>query len=126
LDRYGASHRVHNAWKLDQKAVACMFEDPPLVDCNRGIEQFRANDIQVGQRAFLIDAHKAAVTHHVGCEDSGQSAFHLALGSSAETRDQMYPFVDRKSATFRRLPDWHPIEVVGATKKPTKQVDESR
>ena len=69
LDGGGAFDRVHDAWELNQYAVAGQFDDPALAATDFGLDQLGLVPLQALQGADLIGAHQPAVADDVGGED---------------------------------------------------------
>ena len=57
LNLYGTADGVHYAPKLRQEAVASVFDDPPAVLGDIGIDQVAKMRLEPLVRAFLIGAH---------------------------------------------------------------------
>ena len=74
LDR--KAQRVHDAGKLDQRAVAGELDGPAVILRGSGIEDIAAVPPKGRHSALLIQAHQAGVAHHVEGKDRGQATFH--------------------------------------------------
>ena len=76
-----ATHRVHHAAELDQRAVAGAFDDPPVVHGDGGVDQIAAQRPQPRERAIFVGAGETAESNHVGGEDGREFAHfgHRAL-----------------------------------------------
>src|SRR5262249_40388169 len=79
-----ARHRIDDAGELDQRPVAHELDDAAVVPIDQRLNEFAAKRLESGKCASLVQAHQAAVPHHVGGEDSDQlpfrtlSLFHFA------------------------------------------------
>jgi hypothetical protein len=60
LDLYGTTQGVHGTDEQDQQAVASCSYDPTTVFFDLGLNEFSMVSVQLGQRAFVIDAYQAA------------------------------------------------------------------
>ena len=80
LDFHGAAHGIDRACKLDQRTVACRFDDTAAMLRDLGIDEFATVRLERCESAFLVNAHQAAVAGNIGCEDSGQPPFDPRLG----------------------------------------------
>ena len=77
LDLHGAGHGIDHAGELDQRAVAHELHDAAVMVRDHRIDHIAAQRLEPGQGARLVEAHEAAVPHHVGGEDRDQLAFDL-------------------------------------------------
>ena len=66
-----ADHRLNDAGELDQDAIAGQFDDPAMLCCDLGLDQFRLVLLKALQGADIISPHQAAVADDVGGEDGG-------------------------------------------------------
>jgi hypothetical protein len=71
----GAIHRVDDAGKLDQRAVAHEFDDAALVSRHLGREHVLAQQLERRQGAGLVFAHQPRVADHVGRHNRRKPAF---------------------------------------------------
>jgi hypothetical protein len=55
--------------KLDEDAVPRCLHDATMMDGDGGVGEFSTDSLQAGERPDLVQAHEAAITGHVGCED---------------------------------------------------------
>ena len=78
LDLDRTLHRVGDALKLDQEAVAGGLDDPAAVLGDRRVDQLEPVGPQARKRAGLVGLHQPAVADHVGGEDRGEPAFDTA------------------------------------------------
>jgi hypothetical protein len=67
LDR--AAHRVDNAAKLDEAAVAGAVDDPPMVCGNRRIDQIAAQRPEPRERSLLVGTRESAIADNIGDQD---------------------------------------------------------
>ena len=67
LDR--ASHRVDDAAKLDEAAVAGALDDAPMMRGDGGVNQIAAQRPQPRQRALLVRPSEPAVADDIGDQD---------------------------------------------------------
>ena len=77
LDR--RTERFHRAGELDQHSVAGRFDDPASMRGNRGVDKVLSERLEPAQRAFLINAHEAAVPSDIRRQHRCQSPL-CALG----------------------------------------------
>ena len=61
-----ATHRVHYATELDDRAVTGALDDTPVVDCDRGIEEVAAQSAQSREDALFVRACQSTVADDVG------------------------------------------------------------
>jgi hypothetical protein len=80
LDFHGALHGIHRTCELDQHAVAGRPDDVPTMFPDLSVEQLASVRIQLGQRAFLIDAHESTVAGDIGQHDSYQASMDSLFG----------------------------------------------
>src|ERR1700674_750832 len=64
-----AAHRVDDARKFNQQAVAGGLDDAALVLLDLRIDQLPANRLQAFVRGFLVRAHQTRIPRHIGGED---------------------------------------------------------
>ena len=76
LDFDGAAHGFDDAGKLGQQPVAGCLDDASAMLVDRRVDEDAQMLIQPRQRAFLVGAHKAAVTGDISREDRRQSPIH--------------------------------------------------
>ena len=69
-----AAHRLDDARKLDQQAVAGRVGDAPAAGGDGRLDHFRPERAQAPQRALLVRAHEPGEAGHVGRHDGGQPA----------------------------------------------------
>jgi hypothetical protein len=100
LHRDRAAHRVDDAGKFHQQAVAGGLDDPPAVLGDLRIEELTAQRFQTFERALLIRPHQPRIPRHIGGEDRGEAAG-LAHASSPSARRRPDSNSSRCSA-FRR------------------------
>ena len=74
LDSHGAGHRVHDARKLGEEAVACGLEEPTLVLGDLGLDHLGAELPDCRESTVLVLAHETAVADHIGRQDGGEAA----------------------------------------------------
>ena len=74
LDFAGAAHRVDDAGKFRQHAVAGGLDDPPVMLADLRIDQFAQMRLDAFMRAFLIGTHQTRIAHHIRGEDRGETA----------------------------------------------------
>ena len=68
-------------------AVADQLDDAAVVAGNRGVEHGLPVLFQRGERAFLVGAHQARITDHVGGEDRREFAIDAFFGHLAKPRE---------------------------------------
>ena len=72
LDR--AAHRVDDAGKFHQQAVAGGLDDAAVVLGDLRIEELAAQRFEAFERAFLVRPHQPRIPRHIGGEDRGETA----------------------------------------------------
>jgi hypothetical protein len=72
LDR--ATHRIDDAGKLHQRAVAGGLDDAARVLGDFRIEELAAQRLEAFERAFLVRSHQPRIPRHIGSEDRGEPA----------------------------------------------------
>ena len=72
LDR--AAHRIDDARKFHQHAVAGGLDDPAVVLGDLRIEELAAQRFEAFVRAFLVRPHQPRIPRHIGGEDRGKAA----------------------------------------------------
>jgi hypothetical protein len=72
LDR--AAHRIDDAGKLHQQAVAGGFHDAAVMLGDLRIEELAAQRLEAFERAFLVRPHQPRIPRHIGGEDRGETA----------------------------------------------------
>ncbi len=73
LDR--AAHRIDDAGKLHQQAVAGGLDDAAVMLGDLRIEELAAQRFEAFERAFLVRPHQPAVTGDVRRKDCSEPAF---------------------------------------------------
>ena len=73
LDFDGAAHGFNDAGELRQQSVAGCLDDASAVLVDRRVDEDVQMLVQPRQRAFLVQAHQAAVTGDIRREDRRQS-----------------------------------------------------
>ncbi len=71
LDLHGALYCIGHALELHEHAVARRLDDPALVLCDGGIDQFNPVRPEAGDRACFVGLHQPAIACHIGCQDCG-------------------------------------------------------
>ena len=68
------AHRIDDAGKFHQQAVAGGIDDAALVlgDCR--IDELAAQRLEAFERAFLVRPHQPRIPGHIGGEDRGETA----------------------------------------------------
>jgi hypothetical protein len=72
LDLHGATHRAVDAVEHHKQRIACGIDDPATMLGDGWIDQVAAQRPQSLQRAGIIQADEAAVTHNVGVHHGNQ------------------------------------------------------
>jgi hypothetical protein len=82
LDR--TAHRIDDARKLHQQAVAGGLDDAAMVLGDLRIDELMAQRFEAFERAFLVRPHQPRIPRHIGGEDRGEPAdgghLDIALG----------------------------------------------
>ena len=71
LHRDGAAHRVDDAGKFHQHAVARGLDDAALMLGDFRIEEFAAQRLEALEGTLLVRSHQPRVACHIGGEDRG-------------------------------------------------------
>ena len=71
----GAADGVHDTGELDQEPVAHKLDDASMMRVDQRFQKISAQLGQLPKRAGLVGAHQSRVTGHIGCQNSGESAF---------------------------------------------------
>ena len=79
----GAAHRVDDAAKLDEAAVAGALDDAPVMRGDGGIDQIAAQRPEPCERALFVRAREPAVADHVRDQDRSDLA---SFGHGAPSR----------------------------------------
>src|SRR5580704_6629277 len=74
LHRDRAAHRIDDAGKFPQQAVAGGFDDAAAVLGDFRIEKLAAQRLEAFERAFLVRPHQPRIPRHIGGEDRGEPA----------------------------------------------------
>ena len=69
-----AAHRIDDAGKFDQQAVAGGLDDAAPVLGDFWIDQFTPQRCEAFERAFLVRPHQPRIPRHIGGEDRGKTA----------------------------------------------------
>ncbi len=69
LDLHGTPDCISHTVELHEHAVARRLDDPALVLCDGGIDQFYPVRLEAGERACFVGLHQPAITCHIGCQD---------------------------------------------------------
>ena len=72
LNFNGVTYRFHNRGIFDQQAVAHCLDHAPVALLQGGIDNFRANGLQIGQRRLFIVLHQPAIADHIRGQNSGE------------------------------------------------------
>jgi hypothetical protein len=71
LDRRGTLDRIYDAGELDERTIAHQFDYTAAERFYRGVNHFPTAFFKSRERADLILSHEAAITNHVGGQNSG-------------------------------------------------------
>ena len=74
LNFAGTAHRVDDAGKLRQHAVAGGLDDPAAMLADLRTEQFEQMRLDAFVGTFLIGTHQTRIAHHIGGEDRSETA----------------------------------------------------
>jgi hypothetical protein len=85
LQRDRALHRIHDARKFGEQAVAREFEDPAVVLLNFRFEQLFAMSPQPVECSGLVLLHERGIPHHIRREDRGKPPFHASFSGGDAT-----------------------------------------
>ncbi len=69
LDLDGAAHRIDDARKFHQHAVAGGLDDAPVMLPDFRVDELAAMRLQAVEGAFLVRSHQPRITRHIGGED---------------------------------------------------------
>jgi hypothetical protein len=86
LHRDRTAHRIDDAGKFHQQAVAGGLDKPPMVLGDFRIEELAAQRFEAFERAFLIRPHQPRVARHIGREDRSEAAGLAHVASPAAKR----------------------------------------
>ena len=86
LHRDRAAHRIDEAGKFDQQAVAGGLDDAAIVLGNLRIEKLATQRFEAFERAFLVRPHQPRIPRHIGSEDRGETAGLAHVASPAAKR----------------------------------------
>jgi hypothetical protein len=68
------AHRIDDAGKLDQQAVAGGLDDAAMMLGDFRIDELAAQRLEAFERAFLVRPHQPRIPRHIGGEDRGETA----------------------------------------------------
>ena len=102
LHRDRAAHRIDDARKFDQHAVAGALDDPAAVLGDLRIDELTAQRFEAFVRAFLVRSCQPRIPHHIGSEDRGETAG-LAHPASPAARRRPERNSSRWSGLRRKL-----------------------
>jgi len=74
LDFAGTAHRVNDAGKFRQHAIAGGLDDTPVMLADFRINELDEMRLDAFVRSFLIRTHQARVAYYIGGEDRGKAA----------------------------------------------------
>src|SRR5262249_38138841 len=77
LDLNRASHRIHDARKLNEDTITSRLHYATAILLVLGVDQLTAIFLEAGERAGLIRTHQPAITSNIGSQYSGEFAFDL-------------------------------------------------
>ncbi len=86
LHRDGTAHRIDDAGKFHQQAVAGGLDDAAPVLGDLRIEKLAAQRLEAFERAFLVRPHQPRIPRHIGGEDRGEAAGLAHISSSVARR----------------------------------------
>jgi hypothetical protein len=86
LHRDRAAHRIDDARKLHQHAVAGSLDDAAVMLRDLRIEKLAAQRFEAFERAFLVSPHQPRIPRHIGGEDRGETAGLAHVSSPAARR----------------------------------------
>src|ERR1700674_1022750 len=69
LNLKGAAHGINDAAELDERPVAGSLHHAPVMHRDDWVDQIAPQSPQPRQRAILIGAREAAITHYIGGEN---------------------------------------------------------
>jgi hypothetical protein len=79
----GTAHRIDDARKFGQHAVASGLDDAAAMLGDLRIDQLPAVRLEAFERAFFVGAHQARIARHIGGEDRGKTAGRVHGNSAA-------------------------------------------
>src|SRR5262249_7599815 len=86
-----AAHRIDDARKLYQQAVASSLDEAAVMLSNFRIDEFPTQRLEAFERAFFIRPHQPRIARDIGSKDRGQAACLAHLASpSARRRPERY------------------------------------
>src|SRR5262249_8698160 len=69
-----ATHRIDDAGKFEEQAVAGSFDDATVMFLDLGIGQFASYRLETREGAFFVLTHQPRVARDIGGKDSGKAA----------------------------------------------------
>jgi hypothetical protein len=100
IDR--ATHGVHHAGELDEKAISGGVDDTPAMGRNRRIDQLVPERPQSRHRAFLVRLREPAIASNIGGENGRQPSGNLGHWDVTPASSFSAPFY-RKSSPWRLI-----------------------
>ena len=82
LHRDRAAHRIDDAGKFHQQAVAGGLDDAAAMLGDFRVDQLAAQRFEAFERALLVRPHQPRIPRHIGGEDRGQFAFDASFTCS--------------------------------------------
>src|SRR5262249_54097991 len=79
-DIKSTAHSVHDRGELDENAVTGGLHDPPAVFGDLGVHESPAMGLELGERAFFVSTHQAAVASHIGCQEGCEPSLYTLAG----------------------------------------------
>jgi hypothetical protein len=73
LDLDGAPHRIDDARKLHQHAVARGLDDAAAMPADLWVDELAAMGLQAFERALFVCSHQPRIARHIGSEDRRQT-----------------------------------------------------
>jgi hypothetical protein len=83
LDFHSAARCIHRTGELHQHTVAGGLDNTAATRGDGGIDEGFSYGLELGQRAFLIQAHQTAISGNVCCQHSRQSSLRLLSGQKS-------------------------------------------
>jgi len=125
LHRDRAPHRIDDAGKFHQQAVAGGLDDAAPVLGDFRIDELAAQRFEPFERAFFVRPHQPRISRHIGGDDRGEAAA-LAHVASPTAMRRLERYSSRCSAFRRTLASGITTEVMARSRSTTSRASSSR
>ncbi len=86
LNLAGGPHRLHDARKFREQAIAHELDDAPMMLCDLRTDQLGAERLQRRQRAILVGPDQTRVANDIRSHNGGEAAFQNRILPQGECR----------------------------------------